>query len=174
MRSLLLLRHAKSSWDDPALDDFDRPLAERGLRDAPVMGAEIARRGWKPDFVLVSTALRAQQTWILASAAFGDSPEPTETRFEQELYMAEARAILDLLRTAPEIARCILVIGHNPGMENFALSLCSPESRQKPLERMIRKFPTAALARFTLEQPWSELQTGTARLTHFLRVKDLG
>jgi len=195
MRSLLLLRHAKSSRDNPALEDFDRPLAERGHRDAPRMGAEIARRGWQPDLVLVSTALRARQTWEMASTAFPDFPfsppespisggaatdtmtetaSPTISRFEDGLYMADAPDILKRLQDLPDSARCVLVIGHNPGMEDLALSLAGPDSEPKPLKQMGRKFPTAALARFTFEGTWPDLQPGSARLTHFLKVKSLG
>jgi phosphohistidine phosphatase len=195
MHTLLLLRHAKSSQDNPKLDDFDRPLAERGHSDAPRMGAEIARRGWQPDLVLVSTALRARQTWQMASAAFPDFPffphdhhqtggadtdamtetkSPTVSRFEDGLYMAEAPEMLKRLHDLPDSARCVLVIGHNPGLEDLALMLAGPDSEQKALKHMNKKFPTAALARLTFDSPWAELSPGSATLTHFLRVKRLG
>lgn len=171
MHALLLLRHAKSSRDDSALDDFDRPLAPRGNRDAPHMGAEIVRRGWRPDLALVSTALRARQTWELASAAFPGLPE---TRYEQSLYMASARKILALLRTLPEAAATVIVTGHNPGMEELAAMLAGQDSAKKPLKQTIEKFPTAAIARLTFDGPWAELAPGSARLTDFTRPGDRG
>lgn len=171
MPSLLLLRHAKSSRDDPSLEDFERPLAARGHQDAPRMGREIARRGWRPDLVLVSPARRARQTWELASAFCADPPG---ARFQSGLYMAGAGQFLGLLHSLPDSADCILIIGHNPGMEEFALSLAGPGSKAKPLRLMREKFPTATVARFTFEGPWHGLAPRGARLTHFIRPRDLG
>ena len=171
MRSLLLLRHAKSSWDDPALDDFDRPLAARGLRAAPAMGAEIARCGWAPDAALVSPATRAAETWDNAAAEFEGR---VETVFERRIYLATSETLLDIARSAPAAAETIIMIGHNPGMEDFAASLAGPGSDKAALARMLEKFPTAALARFAFDGAWTALAPGAAQLTHFIRPRELG
>lgn len=171
MPVLMCLRHAKSSWDDPALDDFDRPLAPRGLRAAPLMGAEIARRGWTPDAALVSPAARAAETWDNAAAEFEGR---VETVFERRIYMAMSDTLLDIARSAPAAAENVIMIGHNPGMEDFAASLAGPGSDKAALARMLEKFPTAALARFSFAGAWTALAPGMARLTHFIRPRELG
>ena len=171
-RQLLLLRHAKSSWDDPTLVDFDRPLSSRGESAAPRMGAEIARRGWRPDLALVSPAIRTLQTWQLASA---DWPRPLPPAdFPQGLYEASADAVLAVAQTAPASVRCLLIVGHNPSLEDFARELAGPGSDSTAMQSMTDKFSTAGLARFEIDVAWDALQFGTARLTHFLKPRDLG
>ncbi|WP_048648337.1 SixA phosphatase family protein [Nitratireductor soli] len=170
MRELILLRHAKSSWDDPSLGDFERPLAPRGRRAAPLMGREIAARGWRPDHMLVSSARRAQQTWRLVAAELG--VEADTAAFDAELYMASAERLLAAVRKAPPAAERLLLVGHNPGLEGLAAALAGPGSDDGALDRMSKKFPSGALARFTLDGPWQGLGFGAARLAHFLRPKD--
>ncbi|TPN01420.1 histidine phosphatase family protein [Mesorhizobium sp. B2-1-3A] len=169
MRQLLLLRHAKSSWDDPDLDDFDRPLAERGLKAAKLMGRELAARDWLPDQVLVSSALRTRDTWRLVAA---ELPAHPRVAFAQPLYEASAADILGQIHKADRSSGCLMVVGHNPGLENLAKQLAGPGSDAKASKRFEEKFPTAALARFVFDGEWSAL--GSARLTHCLRPKDLG
>ena len=169
VKQLLILRHAKSSWDDSALPDFDRPLAPRGLKTAPLMGRELARRGWLPDLVLVSPALRTRDTWRLVSQ---ELPKNVPAQFAEELYEAAAGAILARVRQAR--ATSVLVIGHNPGLQHFALRLAGPGSDESVFKKIEAKFPTAALARFTLDEDWADLAFGSAKLTHCLRPKDLG
>ena len=168
MKQLLLLRHAKSSWDDPDLDDFDRPLAERGLKAARLIGRELAARDWLPDQVLVSPALRTRDTWRLVAA---ELPVHPRVAFAEALYDAAAADILGQLRKADPSSGCLLVLGHNPGLEELAKQLAGPGSEAKARKRLEKKFPTAALARFVLEDDWSGLSA--ARLTHSLRPKDL-
>jgi phosphohistidine phosphatase len=166
MRQLLLLRHAKSSWDDPDLDDFDRPLAERGLKAAKLMGRELAARDWLPDQVLVSSALRTRDTWRLVAA---ELPAHPRVAFAQPLYEASAADILGQIHKADRSSGCLMVVGHNPGLEDLAKQLAGPGSEAKARKRLEEKFPTAALARFVFE---GDLLS--ARLTHCLRPKDLG
>ncbi|MER8848125.1 MULTISPECIES: SixA phosphatase family protein [Mesorhizobium] len=168
MKQLLLLRHAKSSWDDPDLDDFDRPLAERGLKAARLIGRELAARDWLPDQVLVSPALRTRDTWRLVAA---ELPVHPRVAFAEALYDAAAADILSQLRKADPSSGCLLVLGHNPGLEELAKRLAGSGSEAKARKRLEKKFPTAALARFVLEDDWSGLSA--ARLTHSLRPKDL-
>ncbi|WP_159591685.1 SixA phosphatase family protein [Chelativorans xinjiangense] len=171
MRELLLLRHAKSSWDELTRDDFDRPLSARGKAAAALMGREVAARGWVPDEALVSAALRTRQTWRLAVAEMGEGA-PRATR-DKALYMASADRLLALIRKAPAGSCRLLLLGHNPGMEDLAAGLAGPGSDAAALARLRAKFPTAALARFTVKGPWAGLGFAGARLTHFLRPKDL-
>ncbi|MER9844038.1 histidine phosphatase family protein [Mesorhizobium australicum] len=168
MKQLLLLRHAKSSWDDPDLDDFDRPLAERGLKAARLIGRELAARDWLPDQVLVSPALRTRDTWRLVAA---ELPVHPRVAFAEALYDAAAADILSQLRKADPSSGCLLVLGHNPGLEELAKRLAGSGSEANARKRLEKKFPTAALARFVLEDDWSGLSA--ARLTHSLRPKDL-
>ncbi|UVK53594.1 histidine phosphatase family protein [Mesorhizobium sp. AR02] len=168
MKQLLLLRHAKSSWDDADLDDFDRPLAERGLKAAKLMGRELAAREWLPDQVLVSSALRTRDTWRLVAA---ELPAHPRVVFADALYDASAADILSQIRLAEPSSGCLAVVGHNPGLEDLAKQLAGSGSEAKARKRLEEKFPTAALARFVFEGDWSGLSSG--RLTHCLRPKDL-
>ena len=170
-RQLLLLRHAKSNWDDPALADFDRPLSGRGLKTAPLVGRQLAKRGWLPDLALVSPALRTRDTWRLVAAQWPVS-EPVE--FADALYSATAADILTQVQHAGASTRCLLVIGHNPGLEEFARRLAGAGSDAAAINRLSRKFPTAALARFVVDGDWTDVAFSAGRLTHFLRPKDLG
>ena len=169
MKQLLLLRHAKSSWEDPKLADFDRPLAGRGLKAAKLMGRELAARDWLPDLALVSTALRTRDTWRLVAA---ELPAHTQVTFDDALYDASAADILSQLRQADASSGSLLVVGHNPGLEYLANQLAAPGSEAKARKRLEEKFPTASLARFVFEGDWSGLSS--ARLTHSLRPRDLG
>ncbi len=173
MPTLFLLRHAKSSRDDPDLDDFDRPLAPRGCKAAPRMGVEMAARGWMPDMALVSPAVRTSQTWTLVSGALTREQAP-DTRFEEGLYMAPCASILSHVCALPESVSSVLVVGHNPGLHECALTLAGPHSDTAALQSVEAKFPTAALARFDIEDDWIALLPGRARLTHVVRPGDLG
>ena len=168
-KQLFVLRHAKSSWDDSSLADFDRPLAPRGLKTAPLMGREVARRGWLPDLALVSPALRARDTWRLVAQ---ELPKHVPAQFAEELYEAAAGVILARVRQAK--VTNLLVIGHNPGLQHFVLRLAGAGSDESVFTKIEAKFATAALARFTLDGDWANLDFGGARLTHYLRPKDLG
>ena len=168
VRQLLLLRHAKSSWDDPKLDDFDRPLDSRGLKTAPLMGRELARRGWLPDLALVSPALRTRDTWRLVAA---ELPKHVPAEFAEDIYEAAPAAILARVRRTD--ATSLLLIGHNPGLQQFAMRLAGPGSDEGVFKKIEAKFPTGALARFTVEDDWGSLEFGGARLTHFVRPKDV-
>jgi phosphohistidine phosphatase len=171
MKRLLLLRHAKSSWDDPALDDFDRPLASRGRKAAERMGRELASRNWLPQLALVSPAARTRETWELVAAVLPDS---VPADFFDTLYEATAEDMLSEIQRTPKAIKMLLVLGHNPGLEDLAKQLAGDDSEAKALKRLHEKFPTAALARFDFDGKWVELGLGRARLTHFLRPKDLG
>lgn len=168
-KELLLLRHAKSSWDNPQLKDFDRPLAPRGRAVAPLIGQELSALGWHPRMALVSSSARTRETWQLLSASLKHTPSPT---FRDTLYEATADQLLAEVHRTPEIVGTLLVLGHNPGLEEFAVRLAGDGSDDAALRQLRKKFPTAGLARLAFTGRWDELQFGAARLLDCLRPKD--
>ena len=165
MRTLLLLRHAKSSWDDPGLADEARPLAERGRRAADRLGAHLRERGLVPDRVLCSPAERTRQT---AARALD---QPVELR--PELYPGEPAALLAALSGLGDEVSCAMLIGHNPGLEELAVALCAT-GRPRALRRLRKGFKTGALAEIELDVPgWRQVAPGGGRLVRFTRPKDL-
>jgi phosphohistidine phosphatase len=169
MKTLLLMRHGKSSWDDASLADFERPLAQRGIKASKRIGRELVARRWKPSRVLVSPALRTQQTWELVAAELPQRPPVASV---ETLYDATPDEVLVELHGAEEWVETLLVIGHNPGLQDLALALADEKSDNRALARLGEKFPTAGVARFVFDGAWQELRK--ARLTHCLRPKDLG
>jgi phosphohistidine phosphatase len=170
MRRLLLLRHAKSSWDTPGLADLDRPLAPRGRQTAPLMAQLMAKRRWVPDLVLCSQAERVRETWQLMAPLLG---EQIASKTLRTIYPGAPSRLLMTLRRAPDEARTLLLIGHNPGLGAFATSLCGGGSK-KALAKMSTKFPTAGLAVIDFDADrWSEVAGGAGRLEAFVRPKDL-
>jgi phosphohistidine phosphatase len=172
MRQLLLLRHAKSSWDDPALPDHARPLNARGRRAAAAIAQAMRELGLAPDIVLVSSARRTLQT-LEALTPFEDAAliEPMDA-----LYLAHWRRLLDAIREVPETARSLLLVGHNPGLHELALALAGAGGiiRGGPeLQRLTEGYPTGALAEFTIAGPWRLLEPGGGRLVRFIQPRDL-
>ena len=166
MKRLYLLRHAKSSWDDPGLPDRDRPLAERGKRAVGKMAVYLEANGIRPDLVLCSSALRARQTLDRVASSIGDA----ETGIEDGLYAAEAEGLLERLRRVPSGIASVMLIAHNPGMQDLALELAADGA---DLERLRQKFPTAALATLTFEGEWVELRSGGASLAGLVVPREL-
>ncbi|MBX3128234.1 MAG: histidine phosphatase family protein [Polyangiaceae bacterium] len=149
MKTLLLMRHAKSSWSDPARDDHDRPLNKRGERDAPVVARLIADGGWVPDLIVSSSACRARQTALVIAESSAWSADVWLTR---RLYLAEPREYLALLAQVPDAASRVLMIGHNPGLEQLASELSGVEWT----------LPTAALVVFSLDvERWEDVGLDT-------------
>lgn len=168
MRRLLLLRHAKS--DRPAgMPDLDRPLNPRGRAIAPRMGAYLADEDLRPDFALVSPALRARETWEAVRGHLGEVP----SRIVRTIYEAPIAALLDAVRAAPDEARTLLLIGHNPGIQDLAQALAAQGPRTER-DRLATQFPTAALAVIAFEAgTWAAVGRGDGRLERFVRPKDL-
>lgn len=171
MRRLFLLRHAKSAWDDPALSDFERPLAPCGKKAALLMGREMTRRGWLPDLAVVSSAVRTRETWELAGAQLA---APCRTHFTEAIYEAAPWRILAEINNVPDDVGSLLVVGHNPGLELLARMLAGPGSAASALDRLNAKFPTAAIASLDVESDWAELGAASARLTDFITPRELG
>jgi phosphohistidine phosphatase len=172
LRQLLLLRHAKSSWDDPKLPDHARPLNARGRRTAAAMRRAMQDLGLTPDVVLVSSARRTLQT-MEALEPWDDTPliEPMDA-----LYLATAPRMLEVLHRTAETARSVLLVAHNPGLHELALTLVGPASMAADtplLRRLAESYPTGALAEFTIAGPWRTLGEGGGRLSRFLCPRDL-
>nr|WP_202526824.1 histidine phosphatase family protein [Streptomyces sp. SID486] len=160
MRRLVVLRHAKSAWPD-GVADHDRPLAPRGLRDAPAAGRALAT-GSLPDLALCSTAVRARRTWELVSAEWATPPP---VRYDRRLYAAGVTDLLEVVREAPADVRTLLLVGHNPGLEELVRALAS-DGLDDTLDRVREKFPTCAIAVLAWHGPgWPALAPGGALLT---------
>jgi phosphohistidine phosphatase len=163
-RRLFLLRHAKSSHDNPDLSDHDRPLAPRGRRAAGELGDDLRRTDFKCDTVLCSTAKRAVET--LERVRHG-LPANATVEVEQELYGAGTDELLARVHRLSDDLSSAMVIGHNPGMEDLALGLAGGGDREA-MAAMRTKYPTCALACLTFDGGWEELADGSARLEAFV------
>jgi phosphohistidine phosphatase len=170
MRTLLLMRHAKSSWDQSGLDDLERPLAPRGREAAALIARHLHDQRLVPDLVLCSPALRVQETWQLMSPVLGRG-SPSKTL--RSLYPGAPSRLLEALRRLPDEAGRALLIGHNPGLGALAVSLAAA-GPSKALQRMRARFATAGVAVLACEiDHWRDLAAGGARLERFVRPKDL-
>jgi phosphohistidine phosphatase len=160
-RRLVVLRHAKSAWPDVA--DHDRPLAPRGRRDASAAGRWLRDAHYLPDLVVCSTARRTRETWELAAQELAGPPP---VRYEPRAYDATVPVLLDIVRETPSAGDTLLLVGHNPGVQQLTLHLAA-DADDDFLERAAAKFPTSAVAVLTWAGPWAALAAGTARLTAF-------
>ncbi len=177
MRQLLLLRHAKSSWDDKTLPDRDRPLNPRGRRAAAAMRQAMRDLGLVPDMVMLSPSRRTSET-LEALEPWDEAPliEPMDG-----LYLATAAQLLELLHGVPETVRSLMLIGHNPGLHDLAAGLVGPraaaarqgEGAGRAIDHLAAGYPTGALAEFGIAGPWWQLGTGGGQLIRFLRPRDL-
>ena len=152
MKRLLLMRHAKSSWDDPTLADFDRPLNPRGLRAAPAMGAFMRREEILPERIISSPAMRARETTRLVSEGGAFEAEIT---LEDRVYEASANGLRQIAAEVDDAYSCVMLVGHNPGMEHFV----------RYLTGQMESMRTTALAVIDLDiKKWEELSEGTGSL----------
>ena len=169
LKRICLLRHAKSSWDDVTLDDFQRPLNARGRKAAKRMARFLAERAIRPNVVLCSAALRRATYDILEPALQG-----VPVSFEDGLYEAGRGDLLHRLQRLDGHLDSVLLIGHNPGLEKLALALAGGRGKTVALERLEQKYPTGALCVLESAVPhWPELDAGTCRLAEFVRPRDL-
>ena len=170
MKTLYLLRHAKSDWAGPVRADFDRPLNRRGRAAAKRMGRLMARRGLVPALVLCSAAARTRETWMLAAPAF---EENLKVRTLRTLYLASPETLLTTLTRLPESTPSVLILGHNPGLEELASQLAGPGSKKAALKRLRNKFPSGALAVFEIDtNRWAKVGEAPPRLAGFFRPRD--
>jgi phosphohistidine phosphatase len=161
MKKLLLLRHAKSSWDDAGLADFDRPLNGRGRKAAPLVGDLMRQRQLRPDLVIASPAARARETVALVLEASGMK---TELRYDERIYEATAGQLLAVINGVENDKQEVMLVGHNPGFENFLEYLTGETLR----------VPTAALALIALDADrWNEAGARGGRLEWLVKPKEL-
>ncbi len=171
---LYVLRHAKSSWKEPGLEDHERPLARRGREASATLARHLGEAGIEPSLVLCSSARRARETYDAVKP-------PGELLVEPALYGATAGEVIERLRKLPESTDSAMVIGHNPTVQLLVLWLASPHSSPEASERagsaelegVREKFPTCALATLAFGCPWQELGPGCAQLTGLVRPADL-
>ena len=173
MKTLYALRHAKSDQGDGTVSDHERPLNARGRDAAPKMGAYLTSMGYRPDLILCSTARRTVETCNLVQPVLGE----ITVSFEQGLYLAEARMIFDRVRRLEDKVGSVLVIGHNPGLEQLAHALSvapKTEEEESRHRRMREKFSTCALAVIKFPaKTWREIKQGGGLLVDFMRPRDL-
>lgn len=170
VKTVFLLRHAKSSWDEPHLEDFQRPLAPRGRKAAKRMGRYMAQEGLIPERALCSGARRAVETWERVMGALG---EQVHTEFQEEIYRASPDVLLRKIRSLPDEEDSVLLVGHNPTFESLALRLAGSGKEEAVLE-MSSKYPTGALAILDFGvRRWAELEEGDGNLRDFVRPSQL-
>ena len=170
MRRLMLLRHAKSDWTAPGARDHERPLSNRGREAAPKMGAYMARHALVPDLVIASTAARVVETLSLLLPAFSKAPKVVT---DKRIYESEADALLGVIKETPGTMHSLLLVGHNPGLAELA-ALVMASGDVEARQRLIEKFPTAALAviDFALDD-WAKLHSKAGRLDRFVVPRTL-
>lgn len=165
MRRLLLLRHAKAERSQPGGRDHDRILSKRGRNDAAAVGAYLVRHKMVPDRALVSTSARTRETWALVSAAI---TRPPKAEFDGRIYEAAPEAILNSIRETGTAGKTLIVVGHNPGMQQLAAMLIASgdvDARQ----RLLEDYPTSALALISFAgESWDSLKPMAGRLEHFV------
>jgi phosphohistidine phosphatase len=170
MRTLLLMRHAKSSWGQPELADLDRPLGARGREAAPLVARYLADHRLIPELVLGSPAQRVRETWQLMVPVLGGE---IACKTSRSLYEGGPARLLETLRRVDGAVRMLMLIGHNPALGALAQSLAGDGSK-KAIERLRAKFPTAAVAVLAFEgEGWADLAPGGGRLQELVRPKDL-
>ncbi len=169
MKTLTLLRHAKSGWDDPVARDFDRPLNPKGQRAAAMVGRHMKSLGLAFDHVVASPAVRVVETLDHVGQGYGSDLAPA---WDQRIYLASPATLLDVVHDLPAGAERVLLTGHNPGLEELVLLLVPGGGVLR--EQAEIKFPTATLAEMTFElTDWGEVRPGAATLTRFVRPRDL-
>lgn len=162
-RTLVVVRHAKSAWP-LGVDDDQRPLSERGRRDAPAVGRWLVDHNLVPEVGVVSPAVRTQETWRLLSAQF---PSDVASVTADEIYAADWEDLLGVLRSVPDDRSRVALVGHNPGCEELAAALAGPDSDEAALARVREKYPTAGVAVLQMAGSWAQLAAGSAALTDF-------
>ncbi|MEZ5811238.1 MAG: histidine phosphatase family protein [Rhizobiaceae bacterium] len=168
MTQLYLLRHAKAEWAMPGTSDFDRPLKQRGKRNAEIIGSTMRQSGFVPDRVICSTAKRALETWEAASSALG--AESWSVELTETLYGTDAAGYLRVVNEAYGAER-LLLVGHNPMMEDVAFALAGGGD-EDALRRLDHGFPTAGLAALEFDVPLTEIRPGQGTLLAFFAPSD--
>lgn len=171
MKTLTLLRHAKSGWDDPVARDFDRALNPRGMKGARTVGAHMRNLGLAFDVVVSSPAVRCVDTLDGVWEGYGRTLHP---HWDRRIYLASGATLLDVVHDQDDGASRVLMCGHNPGLEDLILTLVPDNSDDRLRDEVEEKFPTASLAelQFNVDR-WSDARANTALLARFIRPRDL-
>lgn len=168
MKTLYVLRHAKSDWGDESLRDFDRPLNHRGRKAAKAVGEEMAERGIHPDLVITSPAARAKETVERVLDGYGQSFTVSEDR---RIYEAGVGTLVEIVRGAPDDVGHLMIVGHNPGLQALILRLTEASALR---EEAAEKFPTGALAEIRIAiDRWAGAAPGTGQLEDLIKPRDL-
>lgn len=171
MKTLILLRHAKSGWNDPVARDFDRPLNAKGERAAATVGRRLRDEGIGFDRVVASPAVRVRETLDHLWQGYGRVPD---VRFEPGLYLASAGTLLDTAQGTPDAVDRLLLVAHAPGLEDLVLDLVPDDPADRLRDDVEEKFPTASVAVLRLPvDRWQDMRAGTATLARFVRPRDL-
>jgi phosphohistidine phosphatase len=171
VKLLYLLRHTKSSWDDPSIDDFERALNKRGLKAATLLANYCRQQDIRPEVVLCSPAKRARQTLTPLLPALGDTP----VTFDRRLYEATQQTLLALIAELPHRCRSALLVGHNPGLQRLALHLVKADPANPAFRLLSDKLPTGGLVTLsTATDDWNRLAARQCTLDSFIRPSDLG
>ncbi|MET0270842.1 MAG: histidine phosphatase family protein [Sphingomonas sp.] len=170
MKRLTLLRHAKSGWDEPVARDFDRPLNAKGRRAARRIGEWLRQEGVRADHVVGSPAIRVVETLEELAVGLGETLAPA---WDRRVYLASASTLLDVVQEAPDAADTLMLVGHNPGLEDLALLLI-PDTDGARREEVEEKFPTAAIAEIEFDvDRWKDVGANGGTLRRFVRPRDL-
>lgn len=171
MKRLILLRHAKSDWDDPVKRDFDRPLNKRGEKAARLMGEYARAKKMQFDYLVASPAVRVGETLDMFFETYGQN---VETLWDRRIYLASSATLLDVVHDLPESATTVLMAGHNPGLEDLILDLVPDDGSSTLRDDVELKFPTASIAVMDLAiDNWSSADRKCAKLDLFIRPRDL-
>jgi len=170
-KTIYLVRHAKSSWNNPALSDFERPLSRRGMADAQRVASELAHRQWVPEKMIASPAQRAKQTCYAFCEGVNCPPE--NVTWEPALYGAYTITVLQQLTHLPEALNSVMLIGHNPAMEDCLEHLCDAALLEKLRQANGKLFTTANVARLRFSAPWKDIVMQQADLESLIRPKAL-
>ena len=168
MKTLMLLRHAKSDWDSGVTDDFDRPLASRGGKAAKRMAVWMKSQRIVPDYVMCSSAVRARETMEILRHEL--TLNTALVKFERRLYLADVHELLAILGDLPNNVKSVMLVGHNPGLEDLLTYLCGDDV---PAAANGKLMPTAALARISLPDDWKHLKRGAGVILAVTRPKEL-
>jgi phosphohistidine phosphatase len=171
MKTLTLFRHAKSGWDAPVDRDFDRPINDRGVKGAKLIGTHLRNQGWAFDYVVSSPAVRCTETLDALWDGYGEILHPN---WDRRIYLASGATLLDVVQDLPDMVSHVLMCGHNPGLEDLILMLVPDKAGDVLRDAVEQKLPTAAVAELQFDcDHWAEVTGGKARFTQLVRPRDL-
>jgi phosphohistidine phosphatase len=171
MKRLSLFRHAKSGWDSPVSRDFDRPINERGIKGARMIGHHLRDASWRFDHIISSPAVRCTQTLDMFWEGYGRILHPN---WDRRIYLASGATLLDCVHDLPDTVDNVLLCGHNPGIEDLVFMLVADVLGDTLRDAVEEKFPTASVAELLIDVPtWGEVSEGEAKFNRFVRPRDL-